>query len=135
MTAVDLRRLEHEHESFSNQIRAHEEELRIAQKTQAALDEQKQENMMLKEIIDRMRFEMDEMRATAPSGLNASGGSSAKNTISRSLGAEMMKLNGMFEKEDAPVEVVEPEEVDEGSDTEDEDIVQTIITRTKRVGS
>jgi hypothetical protein len=131
MNAVDLRRLEEEQESFMQQIRNLEEELALAQKTQAALDEQKQENMALKEVIDRMRFEMDEMRVAAASGLGSSGGASAKNTISKSLGAEMMK---MLEKEEESAKVVEQEEEEEDEDTEGEDVIQTIITRTKRVG-
>lgn len=132
---LDMRRMEDEHDSFICQIRNLEEELVAAQKTQAALDEQKQENMALKEIIDRMRFEMDEMRVAAASGLNVSGGSSAKNTISKSLGAEMMKLTDMFGKEDVPVERddQEEEEEEEEVETEGEDVIQTIITRTKRV--
>lgn len=136
LQALELRKWEDEHTHWLEQSKVLEDELASAQKTQAALDEQKQENMMLKETIDRMRFEMDEMRAATASGLNASGGASAKNTISKSLGAELLKMNdGVWDKEGSPdPRSPEPEEEDEDEESSEEDVVQTIITRTKRVG-
>lgn len=136
LQALDLRKWEAEQEQWLGRVKDLEEELQAAQKTQAALDEQKQENMMLKETIDRLRFEMDEMRSHAASGLNASGGASANSTISRSLGAELSKLqDASWEKEEvAPERSAEQEEEDDSDDdSEDEDVVETIITRTKRV--
>jgi hypothetical protein len=104
--------------------------------------------MLLKETIDRMRYEMDEMRNTATS-LNgqtgASGMSSAMHTLSKSLGAELMgKLKwGMEEgeEEDAPGDElgsdvstsVETEEDDPTEGEDEEDFIQTIITKRKRV--
>jgi hypothetical protein len=124
------------------------------------LDEQKQENMLLKETIDRMRFEMDEMRANAALGLppSAGGSGSGPGTLSKTLGAELMGKMQWEEGDEGDDERDgnEDEHVEEGSsleapersedesgtsvtaveedeDTEDEDVIQTIITRKKRV--
>ena len=79
-----------EHENYENRITALENELAIAQQAHAQLDEQKQENLLLKETIDRMRFDMDEMRSSAVAVTGGSGQSSAANTMSKSLGAELL---------------------------------------------
>lgn len=91
-----------------------------------------------------MRFEMDEMRNTATS-LNAlgmgSGTSTAMNTLSKTLGAELGKVRwGMVDEEDemsrddleseTNTAVEEEEEQTEG---DDEDFIETIITKRKRV--
>ncbi len=98
---------------------------------------------MLKETIDRMRFDMDELRAGLASNTSTarSRTNSVPSSISRSLGAELLsKLtddNGWLGNEDEG-DLVETLRVlgieDGGDDMEDEDIVQTIITRTKKVG-
>jgi len=97
---------------------------------------------MLKETIDRMRFDMDEMRNSAASNHLSQGGSgtsSARGSVSKSLGAELLSKmkDGKWEMEDEDGE--EEEEVSshlemdaEDEDTEGEDVVETIITRTKR---
>ncbi|KAG6917717.1 hypothetical protein DXG01_001368 [Tephrocybe rancida] len=130
-----------ERESYEARIAHLEDELSIAQQAHAQLDEQKQENMLLKETIDRMRFDMDEMRNNAVVATGGSGRSSVANTLSKSLGAELMgKMKGGWGMDDAEDEsAVEDElldessvEVDDGDDTEGEDVIQTIITRTKR---
>ncbi|TFY50647.1 hypothetical protein EVJ58_g10954, partial [Rhodofomes roseus] len=127
-----------EQANYEERIAFIEGELSIAQQAQAQLDEQKQENMMLKETIDRMRFDMDEMRSNASSGAGpgGSGTVSARGSVSRSLGAELlsrMKDLGDPEEEleeEANETVVSP--TVEDNDTEGEDVVETIITRTKR---
>lgn len=131
-----------EHENYEERIAQIEAELSLAQQAHSQLDEQKQENMLLKETIDRMRFDMDEMRNNA-SALGAnSGHSSSSNTISKSLGAELAgKMKGAWGiEENIPED--EPDDASEGStvveaeesdSTEGEDVIQTIITRKKRV--
>ena len=118
-----------------------EQDLGIAQQTQASLDEQKHQNLMLKETIDRMRFDMDELRAGLASSAAGSGTNSAPSSVSRSLGAELLsKLTddgGWLDNEDEgdSAETLRVLGIEGGGDdTEDEDIVQTIITRTKKVG-
>jgi len=115
-----------------------ENELAIAQQAHAQLDEQKQENLLLKETIDRMRFDMDEMRSSAAPVTGGSGQSSTANTMSKSLGAELLgKMKGGWgmedEEEDAREEEGDVSVETEEEDTESEDVIQTIITRKKRV--
>ena len=104
---------------------------------------------MLKETIDRMRFDMDEMRNNAASASSAAGGGpgSAAGSMSKSLGAELLgkmgdgewdevKARGRIELEEetgSESEVTVVETASDGEETEGEDVVQTIITRKKRV--
>ena len=88
-----------------------------------------------------MRFEMDEMRNAASSNtLVGSGHSSAANTMSKSLGAELAgKMNWDMDGdgEGDSGEIMSPEttvvDEDETEVEEDEDVIQTIITKRKRV--
>ncbi|KAF8972146.1 hypothetical protein BDZ97DRAFT_1783396 [Flammula alnicola] len=128
-----------EHETYEERIAQLELELSVAMEAHTQLDEQKQENLLLKETIDRMRFEMDEMRnaATMVVAGGSSGHSSAANTMSKSLGAELMgKMNWEMDAEPESDEMVsEGTTVIEEEDTEveeDEDVIQTIITKRKR---
>lgn len=131
-----------ENEAYEERIILLEQDLGIAQQTQASLDEQKHQNLMLKETIDRMRFDMDELRAGLASNTSTAGsGTSAPSSVSRSLGAELLsKLTddgGWLDNEDEgdSAETLRVLGIEGGDDdTEDEDIVQTIITRTKKVG-
>lgn len=123
--------------SYEDRLAHLEEELAIAQQAHAQLDEQKQENLMLKETIDRMRFDLDEMRNAATHAAAGSGHSSAANTMSKSLGAELMgKMGESWGGEDDGLEDEGDSdglELDMNEDTEDEeDVIQTIITRKKR---
>lgn len=91
--------------------------------------------MLLKETIDRMRFDMDEMRNSAVAATGGSGQSSATNTLSKSLGAELLgKMKGGWGMDDEEGDSGESSNIsiDDDEDTESEDVVQTIITR-KRV--
>ncbi|KII89877.1 hypothetical protein PLICRDRAFT_138217 [Plicaturopsis crispa FD-325 SS-3] len=130
-----------EHEAYEHRIQFLEEEIAIAQAAHTQLDEQKQENLMLKETIDRMRFDMDEMRSSA-SALHTQGGgsgvSSAANSVSKSLGAELLgKMKGQWGmdddlEDDSSQDTSTEIDVEHDDDTEGEDFVQTIITRHKR---
>ncbi|OBZ66290.1 hypothetical protein A0H81_13780 [Grifola frondosa] len=118
LQTIEAQKWQREELNFEERIAFLENELAMAQQAHATLDEQKQENMMLKETIDRMRFDMDELRNSA-TGLSQSGGSgnaSAQGTLSKSLGAELMSKMQQ-----------EGQRWEKG-----EDVVQTIITRTKR---
>lgn len=131
-----------EHESYEERIAQLEMELSSAMEAFTQLDEQKQENLLLKETIDRMRFDMDEMRhAMVPGAGGNSGHSSVANTVSKSLGAELMgqmnwEMNTHAEV-DTDDQVSEGPTIIEEEETEvdeDEDVIQTIITKRKRVG-
>ena len=88
-----------EHENYEAKILQLEADLSIAQQAHEQLDEQKHENMLLKETIDRMRFDMDEMRNAAVGGVGYGVPGSAPGSVSKSLGAEMLgnvETLGMF---------------------------------------
>jgi hypothetical protein len=128
-----------EHDSYEERISQLELELSRAMEAYTQLDEQKQENMLLKETIDRMRFDMDEMRHAMVPGSN-SGQSTAANTMSKSLGAELMGQMNWEMNSSSETEVEELSSdgsmIHEEEDTEveeDEDVIQTIITKRKRV--
>ncbi len=85
-----------------------------------------------------MRFDMDEMRNSASSVMGgSSGNSSAANTLSKSLGAELAsKIKGGWGLEDAEEDVEDEGDSAETTverDSDGEDVIQTIITRKKRV--
>ncbi len=111
-------------------------ELSKANEVHAELSQQKQENMILKETIDRLRYDLDDLR-TAHANDSTKGGSSAPGStmpsLSRSLGSELLRrLNPTEtvdegEESDATVEDETVEKI-EGGDGE-EDVFQTIITR------
>ncbi|KAJ7472688.1 hypothetical protein FB451DRAFT_1089576 [Mycena latifolia] len=146
LTQIEVARYAKEHEGYEDRIAHMEQELAIAQQAHAQLDEQKQENMLLKETIDRMRFDLDEMRSSsaAAGAGGSSGSSSAANTVSKSLGAELLgKMKGGWGgmESESEEEAEEEEEVattssgtpgEDDDDTEGEDVIQTIITRKKR---
>ncbi|TBU62721.1 hypothetical protein BD310DRAFT_974124 [Dichomitus squalens] len=139
--SVEVQKWLREQANYEERIAILEGELSIAQQAHAQLDEQKQENMMLKETIDRMRFDMDELRNSAHSlEKGGSGTASAHGSVSKSLGAELLSKmkDGNWEMEEEEVESepnsLEIEVTPEDDETESEDYVQTIITRTKRVG-
>ncbi|KZT23119.1 hypothetical protein NEOLEDRAFT_1180343 [Neolentinus lepideus HHB14362 ss-1] len=143
LQSLEAQKLSRESDNYEERINILESELVAAQQTHAQLEEQKQENMLLKETIDRMRFDMDELRTSAASQTQGGTGTgaSAKNTISKSLGAELLgKMKGAMwdgEEEEAEDEGEGSEsttavEEEESSGTEGEDVIQTIITRTKK---
>ncbi|KAI0090985.1 hypothetical protein BDY19DRAFT_984049 [Irpex rosettiformis] len=134
LQAIDLKKWEDEHLHWQLEIKRLEDELTAAHHTQLELDHQKQENLALKETIDRMKYEMEEMRQST-AGPASMGGVSAKNSISRSLGAELasqMKDTDWDTPEDAEEAEEVEKEIVEDEDTEGEEFVQTIITRTKK---
>ncbi|KAG2018259.1 hypothetical protein CC2G_007702 [Coprinopsis cinerea AmutBmut pab1-1] len=140
---LDKERSEKERGLLEERITALELDLQNAQTVYTELEDQKQENLMLKETIDRMRFDMDELRHTLTTTSNSnSSASSTAGSISKSLGAELagkLKEHSWEEEEedDTGAEstastdtlVIEEEELTEG---EEEDVIRTIITRKKR---
>jgi hypothetical protein len=105
-----------------------EEELIEMRKAEGNLDLQKAENLLLKETIDRLRFELDEMTNNATTG-SLSVPSSHPGTFSKSLGAEISRTErGKFELEEGDETAVD--EQSSGSEQGEEEI-QTIIRRTR----
>ena len=123
-----------EHENYEARILQLEADLSIAQQAHEQLDEQKHENMLLKETIDRMRFDMDEMRNAAVGGVGYGVPGSAAGSVSKSLGAEMLgKMNWLEEEGREEGDVGEEVEEQDDTEGEEEEEIQTIITRKKRV--
>lgn len=141
LQALETQKYMREHDSYEERLSQLESELMHAQQAHAQLDEQKQENLMLKETIDRMRFEMDEMRSLGALGGpgGGSGTGSVRGSVSKSLGAELLgKMGaqwGMEDEEEDEHEGLELDGEDEHGTDEEEDVIQTIITRKKRVRS
>ncbi|KAL1737941.1 hypothetical protein HDZ31DRAFT_51671, partial [Schizophyllum fasciatum] len=139
--------------TYEDRIASMQDHITMLQQAQDELVDQKNENLVLKETIDRMRFEMDELRAGQASGLltdaatKAIGGKapSERGSVGKSLGAEMlgkMKFGYRGAGEDDGEErdgegsedgdnTIEEETVVESSD--DEFQTETVITRRKRV--
>ncbi|KAK2459883.1 hypothetical protein APHAL10511_008083 [Amanita phalloides] len=145
MHELEVGKWAREEQSYEDRIAHLETELGVAQQAHAQLDEQKQENLLLKETIDRMRFEMDEMRSGLQAGMQLGVvglPGSGRSTISKSLGDELadkMKWEMGEEANEASREGDEEEEdglsfnsetaVDESGE---EDVIETIITKRKR---
>ena len=92
--SLEVQKWLREQATYEERIAILEGELNIAQQAQEQLDEQKQENMILKETIDRLRFEIDELRAAAVNGGSVgsqSAAASVKGSVSKSLGAELLR--------------------------------------------
>ncbi|KAH7102837.1 hypothetical protein BKA62DRAFT_742877 [Auriculariales sp. MPI-PUGE-AT-0066] len=69
-----------------------EEELAIARETAASANEQLEENALLRETIERMRMDIDELRGPGPADKNGTPPrqGSRPPTLNRSLGVEML---------------------------------------------
>ncbi|KAH7100706.1 hypothetical protein BKA62DRAFT_619610, partial [Auriculariales sp. MPI-PUGE-AT-0066] len=121
------------HEIAEATIQSLEQELQSTRQAQEALAEQKQENMVLRETIDRMRFDLDELRSTKSL---AGAGSSRPGSIAGTINASMSRsLANELKAQLAELEEQEKEE-DEVEDTErgsDDEFVETIIKRRKKV--
>ncbi|KAI0313862.1 hypothetical protein OF83DRAFT_1064773 [Amylostereum chailletii] len=124
-----------EHDAYEERIAFLEHEIAVAQQTQMTLDDQKHENLMLKETIDRMRFDMDELRNGLTSN-TAANGTSQPSSISKSLGAELAgQLQGQpWQSESSASTALEELEIENIEESDGEDVIQTIITRKKRRG-
>ena len=89
------------------------------------LETQREENMQLKESLDRMRFDLDEARAAAANQLKVGGvarsetsGSSRPPTLSRNLGDE---INRRLMEAAAKAS-------EDGDEVDEDDVVETVVT-------
>lgn len=125
---------------MEEQVKKLQAELTTARQTHTDYLGQKQENMILKETIDRLRFDLDDLRSShANEFMKGSGPGSGKPSLSRSLGSEIARRlqppdeeadsdNETTVEETTTTQTVEPDAEGDG----EEDVYQTIITR-KRV--
>ena len=96
-------------------IKRLENDLSVSRQAESGLQVQKQENLALKEMIDRMRFDLDDARANAGSMLYQRPGTSGPQTLSRNLGDELNRR------------LLEAERVRQESEDGDS-VVETIVT-------
>ncbi|KAJ3716970.1 hypothetical protein C8R42DRAFT_611397 [Lentinula raphanica] len=145
---VEIGKMTEREKEWEERVLKLEREVEEAREGCAELVQQKTENLGLKETIDRLRFEMDEMRSGMSSGLGTigmpgSGMNSRNNTISKSLGAELRSQLEREERERAERgDAGDDEDDTEGEDTVVEEVVDdndeegnfitTIIKRTRR---
>ncbi|GAA6007272.1 hypothetical protein JCM11491_003069 [Sporobolomyces phaffii] len=139
--ALQVQQFERDRDMLQQGINKLEGDLEDARKAQDALDDQKQENLVLKETIDRLRFDLDEMRAANrksgfldPTAVASSPGKTLQASISRSLGKEL--ATQLADDDESGSEGSETEGEGDG-EGEDEIIVTTkrrIKKRGKKVG-
>ncbi|KAK4700973.1 hypothetical protein P7C70_g5266, partial [Phenoliferia sp. Uapishka_3] len=131
---VQVQQFERDRELVQLNINKLEEDLSLARRAQDQLDEQKAENLLLKETIDRLKFDMDELRGSGRRSVffdgtgGSSGGTSTAGSISKSLGSELQRHIGDLADEDAE----EEDGTVDGSDEEVDDIVVTTHRRVKK---
>ena len=99
------------------------------------LEVQKQDNLLLKETIDRLRFDLDELRVSsaAAAGGPPSRGTSIAGSVSRTWGQELKKQ--LEHMGDAPATPEMPEDDlpgEEDQQDDNEEVIHTYITH-KRV--
>ncbi|WVW78339.1 hypothetical protein I302_100293 [Kwoniella bestiolae CBS 10118] len=127
--AADEEKFNREVQALESEVKRLESDLSTARQAESHLDVQKQENLALKETIDRMRFDLDEARAQAANAAGSSNHraqasrSSGGGTLSRNLGDELSRRLMDAQKSE--------EESDEG------EVVETVVTtqRTRKKGS
>ncbi|OCB88176.1 hypothetical protein A7U60_g4694 [Sanghuangporus baumii] len=136
--SLEIDKWQQQQEQMEHTLQTLETQLAMAREAQAQLEEQKQENLLLKETIDRLRFDMDELRTKADGSVPETKGTvSQQGSLSKSLGVELARLNhgkwpgGEESDEEESTTAVSDNESDSGA-TEGEDVVQTIITRRKK---
>lgn len=115
-------------ETLESAVKRLESDLSTARQAESYLEIQKQENLQLKETIDRMRYELDEARgAAALGGVHTRGtttsGISMPGTVSKSLGAEIERRLVQLQDQRDEAE----EEEGDGS------IIETVVTTQRRV--
>ncbi|KAG8696282.1 hypothetical protein FRC09_008609 [Ceratobasidium sp. 395] len=130
----EVQKWNREREALENSMETLEVELNMTRQAVHELEEQKQENLLLKETIDRMRFDLDALRA----GMGPAAAPEGQGTLSRSLANEIRE--GFERREREREEAQDAEEVDavvvehDGEGSEDGYIETTITTSRKRVG-
>lgn len=133
----DLAKITRERDYLQTQITRLEEELVETKATVDALEEQKTENLQLKETIDRLRLDLDELRTQARANAesktggaalsrSASGQESVPATLSKNLGRELARrFAGEAEQETAEPQKQDVPDCHLEDTYEEEEIVTT----------
>lgn len=139
--AVETEKSHKEQQILEDRINQLTSDLELAQQAYSSLDDQKAENLLLKETIDRLRFEMDEMRSNAANALDQSkdGVAGSAASVGKTLGAEMVRAGidpnatpstRVQQEEDSEDETIVDETINQESD--DDEFIQTVITKTRK---
>ncbi|BGP21434.1 hypothetical protein JCM10295v2_000309 [Rhodotorula toruloides] len=128
---LQIQQLDRDRELLQQAVNKLEEDLVVARRAQDSLDEQKQENLLLKETIDKLRFEIEEMRVAgrksgfldSSSALVSPAKASLADSINRSLGREI--ATQLLEQDS--------ESSDEEGTAGEEDVDDIIITTHRRI--
>ncbi|GAA5879161.1 hypothetical protein JCM8547_001601 [Rhodosporidiobolus lusitaniae] len=130
---LQVQQFERDRDLLQQTINKLEEDLGVARRAEDSLDDQKQENLLLKETIDKLRFEIDEMRSAARKSQfldhGVGPGSPAKSlaeSLSKSLGREI--ANHMAAQEES-----DEESEGESTEGEGEDVDDIIVTTHRRI--
>ncbi|GAA5980846.1 hypothetical protein JCM10908_003889 [Rhodotorula pacifica] len=134
--SLQVQQFERDHDRLQQAVDKLESELASARQAQDALENQKQENLLLKETIDKLRFEIEEMQSIGPkSGFIDSSqqaflspSKSLAESISKSIGREIATQMSTAEDE-------ESDEEDEAIEREDaaDDMDDIIVTTHRRI--
>jgi hypothetical protein len=137
-TIITIFQWAREREALEKSIETLEVELSVTRHASNELDEQKQENLLLKETIDRLRFDLDALRAGMTSSVG--GQNQGQGILSMSLANEIREgferrereeRENEREQDDADAEVI----VEDGEGSEDGYIETTVTTTRKRVST
>ncbi|KAI5481521.1 Annexin family protein [Pseudohyphozyma bogoriensis] len=137
---IQVQQFEQDREALQGTIAALESELAVAIKAEEVLNDQKQENRMLKETIDRLKFDMDELRSAGRKSMFLEGstaspdkGDSIPASMSKSLGRELARRLAVAGSEDSTLEKDAEEEEEEEDPDADEEVDDIIVTTHRRV--
>ncbi|ORY75655.1 hypothetical protein BCR35DRAFT_267831, partial [Leucosporidium creatinivorum] len=128
-----VQQFERDRELLQGAINKLENDLVVARRAQDSLDDQKQENLVLKETIDRLRFDLDEMRSANRKSILEGNGSSnspgvdglVTGSMSKSLGRELARRLAASGPDEDDDELESEEEETEGEDEVDDIVVTT----------
>lgn len=140
----DLAKITRERDYLQSQAARLEEELTEARAAVDALEEQKNENLQLKETIDRLRLDLDELRTQARAIADSKTGGSALSrstsgqdsvpaTLSKNLGRELARRFAGEEEEGIDEQGEESKDAKE--DVEDAYEEEIVTTRRRLVSS
>lgn len=139
----DLAKITRERDYLQGRITSLEIELKEAKEIIEMLEEQKNENLQLKETIDRLRLDLDEIRtqaraqadlknnsASSTLSRSASGRESIPITLSKSLGRELARR---FADQDEDEESHETQERKKTGHEAEESYEEEIVTTRRRL--
>ncbi|KDE06045.1 hypothetical protein MVLG_03599 [Microbotryum lychnidis-dioicae p1A1 Lamole] len=133
--SLQAQQLERDREILQGAISRLEADLRLASQAQDTLDAQKQENLVLKETIDRLRFDLEEMQSSnrksgfLEGGMSGSPDRGSMNSMSRSLGKELARN---LAQEAMAARMEAEKDSGESDEAEDSDEVNETVVTTHR---